>query len=249
MRRQTAMPVVFVALISGLPLMTACNRQGPERETTTETRAAEGNAAAEAAAADRRKMDEQTAQLDKRASDLDQRFTEMEAKVADKGRTPTAGLRAEVKEDVANVHQAIANLKTTTPENWWQRHEEAMERTADDIEADVRRLAKTWKPTAAPATSAADAVFESRRDAFVTRLSARADAMEAALKDVKASGAVETEVNDTRARIDKLQDDLQRLHSVSAKDWWDVSEKRVAEYIDRVEDSVRRLDNDRAKTE
>ncbi len=246
MRRQPAIRVVILCLLSGIPLLTACNRQTAAPETGTSPAA---DPAADAAAESRRHMDEQTAALDKRAEDLQRQFAEMETKVADRGRTPTAALHAEVKEDVDGVRQAIANLKTTSPENWWQRHEEAMERTADDIAADVRRLARNAAADApAAAASPADAVFESRRDTFVARLATRADAMEEALKNVKASGAVETEVNDTRARIDKLQDDLQRLRGVGAADWWDVSAARVTEYVDRVEESVRRLDDDRPRS-
>jgi hypothetical protein len=63
---------------------------------------------------------------------------------------------------------------------------------------------------------------------------------------VKPSGSAGTELDDTRARIDKLQDDLDRLRAVDADDWWDVSEKRVSDYMDRVEQSIGRLDNDRA---
>ena len=70
--------------------------------------------------------------------------------------------------------------------------------------------------------------------------------MEERLKDVKADGPQETELEDTRARIDKLQDDLDRLRNVSPEEWWDVSTARVREYIDRVERSIGRLDNDEA---
>jgi len=48
------------------------------------------------------------------------------------------------------------------------------------------------------------------------------------------------------ARIDKLQDDLDRLPSVSADEWWDVSAALVRGYIDRVERSIGRLDNDKS---
>ena len=87
--------------------------------------------------------------------------------------------------------------------------------------------------------------FESRRDTFANSLKARVDAMEQALGNVKASGARETEVSDTRARIAKLEDDLDKLGSASADDWWDVSKARVTEYVERVEDSVGRLDDDK----
>ena len=189
------------------------------------------------------------AELEKRVADLELRWTEMESKVQEKNRTPTVALRDEVKEDVAAVREAVANLKTTTPDNRWERHETATGRTLHDIEADVRRFvpnasAPREEPKAAPIGTASS--IDQRRADFVDRARARIDALESQLKDAKASGARETELEDTRARIDKLQDDLDRLKTVDADDWWDLSEKRVSEYIDRVERSVGRLDNDQA---
>ena len=87
--------------------------------------------------------------------------------------------------------------------------------------------------------------FESRRDQFVTRLRARVDSMEEQLKNVRARDAQETELEDTRARVNKLKEDVGRLGRASAEDWWDISSKRVSEYIERVERSVERLDNDK----
>jgi hypothetical protein len=46
-----------------------------------------------------------------------------------------------------------------------------------------------------------------------------------------------------RARVNKLGDDLDRLGSASPDDWWDVSKKRVTEYVDRIEGSIKRLDD------
>jgi hypothetical protein len=190
-----------------------------------------------------------TAELEKRVADVELRWADMEAKVQQKNRTPTVALRSEVKEDVAAVHEAVDKLKTTTPENWWERHEQATERTADDIEADVRRLAPGTRAhrnevKAEPVGTTAG--FDQRRADFVSRLRARVDALEEQINDVKAEGPRKTEVEDTRARIDKLQDDLDRLRTVAPADWWDVSEKRVSEYIDRVEQSIGRLDDDKA---
>jgi hypothetical protein len=71
--------------------------------------------------------------------------------------------------------------------------------------------------------------------------------MQQALDKVKARGSRQTELDDVRARVKKLDDDVDRLKSASADDWWDVSKARVSEYIDRVEDSVARLDNDRKR--
>ena len=69
--------------------------------------------------------------------------------------------------------------------------------------------------------------------------------MNKALDDVKASGARKTELNDLHARVNKLGDDIDRLKSASAEDWWDISKTRVSEYIDRMEKSVARLDDNK----
>ena len=70
--------------------------------------------------------------------------------------------------------------------------------------------------------------------------------MERALDDVKVRGTQETEVEDVRARVKKLGDDVDRLRSASADDWWDVTKARVSEYVDRVEQSVKRLDDNKS---
>jgi hypothetical protein len=57
----------------------------------------------------------------------------------------------------------------------------------------------------------------------VSELRARVDAMERALDDVKARGAKETEIEDVRARVKKLGEDVDKLRSASADDWWDVT--------------------------
>jgi hypothetical protein len=67
--------------------------------------------------------------------------------------------------------------------------------------------------------------------------------MKRALDNVKADGPKKTEVEDARARVNKLGDDLDRLKSAKADDGWDVTRARVAEYVDRVEGSVKRLDD------
>jgi len=232
--------------LAALLLAIGCNRSGPVREQARP----EPSRAETAAQELQRKRADDGARLDKRVADLERRWSEMETTLAKGSAAPTAALRSEVTEDIKNVHQAVADLKTTTPENWWERHERAMERTAGDIEEDVRRLAKgsnravTAKPVEPPDSAAP---FTSRRDRFVTRLAARVDAMEAQLKDVHVRDAQKTELQDTRSRVDKLKDDVARLRNASADDWWDISVKRVGEYIDRVDDSIGRLDDNKVK--
>ncbi len=219
----------------------ACGSPEPTREPVREESAAQK----EAAELQRKHYDE-AAQLEKRAGDLERLWMDMEGKVNEKSATPSVGLRTEVQEDIKNVREAVADLKTTTPDNWWERHERAMERTASDIEEDVRRFAKTKQPAAPkPETIANAGPFESRRDQFVSRLRARVDSMEEQLKNVRVRGAMETELDDTRARANKLKEDVGRLERASVGDWWDISAKRVSEYIERVERSVERLDNDK----
>ena len=241
--------VVTISALAFALASTACNRQATDRsETATRTETAQPvNRAAEQ---EQQRQDE-IAKLDSRVAEIDRKYTEKESKVQSGRRTATAGLQEEVKEDVTNVKQAVNDLRTTTPENWWDRHEAAMHRTADDIEADVRRLAgkvESVRPQGTSGTTAegvSTAPFESRRDRLVADLRARTEAMEHALDNVKAKGARETEINDTKARVKKLRDDVDTLASAKADDWWDVSKARVGEYLDRVQASVDRLDDNR----
>jgi hypothetical protein len=223
----------------------ACNRDVAEsREPTTRT---EPDRAAEL----QQKRNDDISQLDKRVVEIERDYAEANQKVVSGEKAATAGLREELKEDVSNVKDAVGDLRTTTPENWWGRHEQAMKRTADDVEADVQRLAGKTTPREPPATSnktgenVSTEPFTSRRDHFVSELRARVDAMERALDNVKASGTKETEVEDVRARVKKLGDDVDRLRSASADDWWDITRTRVSEYVDRVERSVKRLDDNK----
>jgi len=243
----------FLASVAGVAGLTVfgCDK-GPAVESGRADVESAEKKAAEKQAAEQRERSEQANELERRAANLESQWTEMQTKVKTRDRTATAGLREEVAEDVKNTRTAVADLKTTTPENWWERHERAVERSVSDVQADVQHLTKQ-KPmpeptdTAAPVGTAAG--FADRRDAFVSRLRARLDAMEEQLGKTKAKGALETELQDTKARIDKLQDDLDKLRSVSADAWWDVSSKRVGEYIERVEASIKRLDDNKIQTD
>ncbi len=155
--------------------------------------------------------------FDERLTSLDRDYQE---KIADTPRgtagRATAGLREELREDVTNVKQAVADLRTTNAENWWERHEQAMKRTADDLEADVKRFAGARTTAPAPnrdrdtpaGSSATAAPFQSARDRFVADMEARLDGWKTSLENVKLRGARQTELEDVRARIDKLDGDV-----------------------------------------
>ena len=187
-----------IAFVAGLSVM-GCNT-GPSDRANAEP--AEKKAA-EKQAAEQRERSEKAAELGRRAANLESQWTEMQTKVQTRDRTATAGLREEVEEDVKNAQTAVADLKTTTQENWWERHERALERSVSDVQADVQRLTK--QKTIPEATAKAEPVgtaagFAERRDAFVSRLRARLDAMEEQLDITKAKGALETELQDTEER-------------------------------------------------
>jgi hypothetical protein len=243
--KATSIGILWLAMVT----TGACNREPAESRAPA---AGEGTSAtAGRDAVSQQERDDESARLEKRVGDIERKYAEADRKVASGARKATAGLQEELQEDVTNIKKAASDLRTTTPENWWERHEEAMRRTADDIEADVVRLA--GKVTPAPASNTArdaeehvsTAPFTSRRDRFVADLRARVDAMEQALDSVKARGPRETEVEDVRARVEKLGEDVDRLRSASADDWWNLSRQRVTEYVDRVEDSVNRLDDNK----
>jgi len=242
--------VIGAVVLSAAVASGACNR-----DTATDTTATNAGASTERTTDIQRERNEAVAGLNERVSKVEREYVENETEVKSGARTATAGLREELREDVGNVKEAIADLNTTTPDNWWGRHEHAMIRTADDIEADVRRLAgdavlqqqKKKEEVGTKGEEVTTAPFASRRDAFVADLRIRVDAMKGALDKVKARGAQETELEDTRARVKKLEDDVDRLKSASADDWWDVSRQRVTEYVDRLESSVGRLDDDKPK--
>jgi DNA repair exonuclease SbcCD ATPase subunit len=234
-----------VAVVAGLTVM-GCNK-GPADESSRSDVESADKQAAEKQAAEQRERSEKANELERRAANLDSQWTEMQTKVKTRGRTASAGLREEVAEDVKNARQAVGDLKTTTPENWWERHERALEQSVSDVQSDVQRLTRQKM---VPETNAAPVVgtaggFAERRDAFVSRLRERLDALEEQLDKTKARAAMATEVKDTKARIDKLQEDLDNLRSVSPEAWWDVSSERVGEYIDRVEQSIKRLDDNK----
>jgi hypothetical protein len=182
----------------------ACNSNVADSRKTTARE--ESPRDSERAAELQQKRNDDISHLDKRVVDIEHDYAEANQKVVSGNRTATAGLQEELKEDVANIKNAVADLRTTTPENWWDRHEKAMKRTADDIESDVQRLAGNVTPKRPQATSDATgetvstAPFTSQRDTFVSVLGARVDAMLRALDDVKARGAKETEIEDVRAR-------------------------------------------------
>ena len=227
--------------------MAGCNR--PAQETRDEAKKTSADVA-DATVDAQRHRDADVSRLNERVAAIEREYLAKTEQLAANKKVATSGLREEVQEDVTNVKKAVANLSTTTEDNWWEREEEAVRRAVDDVGSDVMRLAGS---VAAPAPVATDtpatAPFTSRRDAFVTAMKGRVNTFRRALEPVKAKGPREAELKDTRARVEKMDEDLDKLASASADDWWDVSKDRVEAYLDRVEASVKRLDDHEPGTE
>jgi hypothetical protein len=221
------------------------------REPTVEQREPAAAQEVDRAAQLQKQRDEELSKIDERVAKLERDFDEYRA-TRPSGTSGTTVVRDEVRTDVPDVKKAVANLRTTTPENWWERHEAALEMAFGDVEADVRRVAgartlpmpaKAPRVTDAAGEPVSTAPFTSSRDKFVADMRARVEAMDKVLDGVKASGARKTALDDMHARVDKLGGDLDRLASASAEDWWDLSKSRVNDYIDRVEKSIDRVDD------
>ena len=234
---------LMAGLFAGSLAVAACS-DAPRTDEPAAT-ITEADREAERLAELRREREEEITRMDERVSTIEKDYlAKTEAQPRGTAGRATAGLREEVREDMTNMKQAIGDLRTTTAENWWERHERAMKETADDVEADVKRFVRTLpaaKETKEMAEASA-APFESRRDRFAADIEARIDSWKAGLEKVRVRGARETELKDLQSRIDKLDSDVDRLKSASADDWWDLTKERVSEYIDRVEESVARLD-------
>jgi cytochrome c556 len=245
----TAVGVLTLALAAG----------GCRREASVEPRdhstAAEPGRTVDRAAELQRQRDQDLAKMDDRVAALERQYQEKyAARPSGTSGTATTDLPREVKSDMDDVKKAVANLRTTTPENWWERHESVLQMAFDDVESDVKRSAGTKAlPASAKSPRVADASgesvstepFTSRRDKFVADMRLRVNAMNKALDNVKAKGPRKTELDDLHARVTKLGDDIDRLKSASAEDWWDLSKARVNDYIERVETSVGRLDDNK----
>ena len=238
--------LTFAGLVVTLSIG-ACSREGIGSSDTASS--GSGDTGAARTAELQRERDEDVERFAEQVRNIEREYGEAREEVTTGAKSATTGLREELREDVSNVKQAVADLRSTTPQNWWDRHEQAVRRTADDIQEDVGRLAgklPAQRPeTATTGEGVSTAPFDSRRDRLVADLRARVDTMKRALDGVEADGARQTEVEDARARLNKLADDLDALASASADDWWTISRTRVSEYLDRVQRSVDRLDDDK----
>lgn len=233
-------------LVTAAVCFTACSRQ---QNTENADRTGDANRVAPTQAQSDRDAD--INRLQQRLDDVDRKWTEQEKKLARERATATAAMRAEVTEDLTNARKAVENLKTTTRDNWWDREETVLQQTTAELEKDVQRFTGRRVPPdtqTQPKSTEHDTAFAARRDQFINDLQPRVDAMKKQLDRISAKGTENTERKDTRARVDKLSDDLAELRKASPDDWWKISRDRVSDYVDRLEKSVGRLDSNKPKS-
>ncbi len=237
LRLQTA---VLIMSVCGI---TACSRQ---QATGNADRSGDANRVAATDA--QRDRDADINRLEQRLDDVERKWSEQEKKLAQERASATASMQKEVTQDLKNARQAVENLKTTTPDNWWEREEGVLQQTTAELERDVQRFTgRPVRPDAQtkPKGTEQDTAFAARRDQFINDLQPRVDAMKKQLDRISAKGTENTERKDTRARVNKLSDDLAELRKATPDDWWKISRDRVSDYIDRLEKSVGRLDDNK----
>jgi DNA repair exonuclease SbcCD ATPase subunit len=224
--------VVMAAALAGA----ACDRG----------RTADETARPDVAAEDRQRQQDETASLEQRVNEVEEEWKQAEQRLSRETTEAATAARREIEEGVAEVRQAVAELRNTNAENWWDRYERDLEQEADEIEQDVRRFARRWTPadTREVGTAGDETSWEARRDRLVARIEARIEAMEEAFKDVDSRTA--REVEETRGRVGELREDTNRLRRASEDQWWEVTRERIENYIERLEASIERQGNDSA---
>ncbi len=244
-------PFMFPALAFAVALSGAACSSDTAVDERTAAAADEAAREADRAAEVQRQHNEDITQMEERLTSLQRDYDEKAATARGTAGTAADRMRTTLAEDMSNVREAVSDLRTTTAENWWDRHEAALKQSIDEVEGDVKQaVGARALPAPAqtdPAMTTREGVstepFLSRRDRFVAEMNARIDGMHEALDKVNARGARKTAIDDLKARVDKLDEDVDKLKSADADDWWDISKARVNEYIERVEDSIARLDD------
>jgi hypothetical protein len=216
----------------------ACDRGRPAEDSTPQTT----NIEAQERENDRARLEGRVDELEREWNQAQDRLSRGTSKVA-------AEAKQEIKEAIAEVRQEVRELRNVNADNWWQRTQNTLEEEANEAEQDVRQFARRWAPAESSnevGTTGDD--WRARRDRLVSRIEARIDAMEQALRDDAARGANQRDVEETRERVSDLRKETNRLRNASEEDWWDVTRDRMNDYIDRIEASIRRLGNDDSNT-
>ena len=245
-RRDTAIGVLALTLAAG-----ACNRQAAMNQSDNAS-AAPVTRQADRAAELQRQRDEDLAKLDARVAALERDYQQArDARPSGTaGTTATSPLRGEAKSDVHDVTEAVEQ-----PPNHDARKLVGA-RSGRDEACDRRRRGgrQTRHRSAKPADSTQGGSCRRRVGAAGQHCAVHVESRQVRRRHActggcdeqgprhrEGQGSAENGSDDLHARVNKLGEDLDRLKSASAEDWWDVSKGRVEDYIARVEKSVHRI--------
>ena len=225
--------LMMIALVAMSVAATACNR--PNQDVDDARSTAEP-------AADTRAQDAD--ELDRRLAELERKWEDVKTRVSNEAAAATATARARIEDDLMMAREALGELRTTTADNWLERQERQLERMAERVEQEVRTFARNWTPspdTDEVGTSGDQTDWAQRRDALVARMEQRIREMEQALADIGPGDGNEADVEDTRARVEHMKEDTERLRRASEAEWWDVTKARLSAYLDRLDAAIDRL--------
>ena len=220
----------------------ACTRA--EQQETREEAAQETDQA-------RQRAQEEQTRLEARLETLEKRWEETQARAAKEGREVSAATRTEINEAIAATRREIDELETVDAENWWERQERAMVRETSEAERDVKRYAPKWMSDVKDDIEAAvgnEATWEARRDRAVAAMQRRIDSMEQALRNIDGPDVDREDVERTRTRVRTMREENETLRNATDDDWWEITSRRVARYIDRLEDRIDALNEPNTNT-
>jgi hypothetical protein len=225
--------LMMIALVATTVAAAACNR--PNQDVDDARTNAEP-------AADTRAQDAED--LDRRLAELERKWQDVQTRVSNEAAAATATARARIEDDLMMAREALGELRTTTAENWLERQERQLERMAERVEQDVRTVARNWTPsrdTDEVGTTGDQSDWAQRRDALVARTERRVREMETALAELDPRDADQPDVESTRARVQHMKEDTDRLRRASDAEWWDLTKERLNAYLERLDAAIDRL--------
>lgn len=222
------MPVLGAIVVSAMAA--GCGRTEPTAENAPREAAETGPA-----------TDQEVAEFENRLDALERDWNAAQERLGDQAASTAAAARRTIDEELRELRASIDELRTTTAQNWWDRQERQLERTAERVQQDVRRVARSWTPAEASdevATSGETSDWRARRDALVSGLERRIRDMEEALEglDPRDPG-----VEQARERVQHMKDDAERVRGASEDGWWEITKARIRVSLDRVDAAIDRL--------
>jgi DNA repair exonuclease SbcCD ATPase subunit len=216
----------------------ACGRNEPTRTADVQTE-------------QRQEIEERAVHMEQRVSELERKLSEMTAKPEEQ-RAVSANRVGDIREDLNELRQEIADLRTTEPQNWWDRTERSVERAWNDVQSDARGRGVTARaPTETEGTADREATppvagqdLSARREQFVNRMESDIKALEQELDKLDRAGRNVANVDDVRDELKDLKEEVASLRTANENDWWDITKKRLDRTADRIERQIDKLDDD-----